>query len=156
MGVATATDPDYCENATTVGGLHNIYEMGSSAHSRYEIEPLPKWIRDPDSNFSAVWDLVQVILLLYVSIIVPLRSGFDIETPLWSFGFFFDMVVDIYFLADIVINFRTAVYLRDGTREERIEHIATHYLRGWFTIDFLSVYHYHIFRTSARLHPMMP
>ena len=56
----------------------------------------------------------QVILLLYVSITVPLRAGFDVETPIWSFGMLFDMAVDVYFIVDVFLNFRTAYYNLDG------------------------------------------
>ena len=59
---------------STGGQLHDIYE--STTDSRYEVVPLPPYIRDPDSNFSALWDLAQVLLLFYVSVIVPLRAGF--------------------------------------------------------------------------------
>ena len=44
--------------------------------SLYALRPLPRWIRDPDSSFSAIWDLTSVVLLLYVSVTVPLRAGF--------------------------------------------------------------------------------
>ena len=39
-------------------------------------------------------------------------------------------VVDLYFTFDIVLNFRTAFYKRDGTREERSREIAKHYMVG--------------------------
>ena len=60
------------------------------------------------------------------------------DTALWSFAFIFDACVDIYFIADLVLNFRTAYYRRDGTREERPRRIAVHYLSGWFSVDFFS------------------
>ena len=118
------------------GGLHDIYDAVNE--SRYESVALPPSIRDPDSSFSACWDLTQVFLLLYVAITVPLRAGFEIEVALWSVGFFVDMVIDCYFVADICLNFRTAIWLSDGTREHRPKEISKHYLRGWFGIDFVS------------------
>ena len=111
------------------GPLHEIYDANSS--SRFEMTPLPQWIRDPDSIFSAIWDLTQVVLLFYVAITVPLRAGFDLEVALASFSFFVDMLVDIYFISDICLNFRTAYYTKDGNREERGKQIARHYCRGW-------------------------
>ena len=47
------------------GQVHEIYE-GLSA-SRFDHGDIPTFIRDPDSTFSAVWDLSQVLLLLYVA-----------------------------------------------------------------------------------------
>ena len=40
------------------GPLHDLYD--AQQESRFETIPLPKRIRDPDSSFSACWDLVQV------------------------------------------------------------------------------------------------
>ena len=47
-------------------------------------------------------------------------------------------MVDVYFIIDIFLNFRTSYYTSDGTREDRPDKIAKAYLKGWFTIDFLS------------------
>ena len=118
------------------GHLHEMY--ATRADSMYALRPLPRWIRDPDSSFSAVWDLTSVILLLYVSITVPLRAGFEIDIELWSVGFFVDLFVDCYFIADLIMNFRTAHYDKHGMREERPWRIATYYLKGWFAIDLFS------------------
>ena len=89
------------------------------------------WIRDPDSHFSATWDLVQVALLLYVAVTVPLRAGFELEVPLWSVGFFVDMAIDVYFVTDICLNFRTAFYDEHGVCEDRGSYIAWYQI--WLT-----------------------
>ena len=54
------------------GNLHDLYDARDE--SRFVVSPLPDGIRDPDSNFSAIWDITQVVLLLYVSLTVPLRT----------------------------------------------------------------------------------
>ena len=119
------------------GNLHDIYDAHSE--SRYTLTGLPRWIRDPDSGFSACWDLISVVLLMYVSIVVPLRACFELElVELWSSTFFIDLFVDLFFIIDVYMNFRTAYYLSDGTREARKGLIARQYLRGWFAIDFAS------------------
>jgi potassium voltage-gated channel Eag-related subfamily H protein 2 len=73
-----------------------------------------------------------------VAITVPLRASFNVEPDLWSFGFFWDAVVDIYFMVDLGLNFRTAYFNPDGTREERVSMIAARYVRGWFFVDLFS------------------
>jgi hypothetical protein len=100
--------------------------------------PLGGCIRDPDSKFSGVWDLSAVVLLLYVTCTVPLRACFDIDVQLWSNPFWLDVVVDLFFVADVGINMRTSFYDRNGFRENRPRKMAEHYLRGWFFIDFTS------------------
>ena len=81
---------------------------------------------------------MQVALLLYVAVTVPLRAGFNLDVPLWSVGFFVDMAIDVYFVTDICLNFRTAFYDQHGVCEDRGSYIACNYLRGWFLIDFVS------------------
>ena len=118
------------------GDLHEIYE--TRAESLFEQAPLPPYVRDPDSDFSAVWDLTSVALLLYVAIVIPLRACFDVVVVLWSFGFWFDAAVDVYFICDVGLNFRTSFFDTNGFREERPRKMAVHYMKGWFAIDFVS------------------
>eukprot|EP01047_Picozoa_sp_COSAG01_P060129 COSAG01_NODE_7326_length_3250_cov_10.855284_1_plen_332_part_10 len=118
------------------GNLHEMYE--TNQESIYEVHMLGRWTRDPDSDFSAFWDLTSVVLLLYVSVTVPLRAGFDIMIDLWSANFFIDAFVDVFFIIDLGLNFRTAYYDKTGLREDRGWKMAMHYLRGWFAIDFVS------------------
>jgi Ca2+-binding EF-hand superfamily protein len=81
------------------GDLHSLYETRSE--SLFEEIKLGKWIRNPESGFSMGWDSVLSLLLLYVVVVVPLRTCFGVNTQLWSFGFWFDAVVDVYFLLDV-------------------------------------------------------
>eukprot|EP01048_Picozoa_sp_COSAG05_P014567 COSAG05_NODE_1663_length_4312_cov_16.465243_7_plen_100_part_00 len=85
--------------------------------SRYDEEALPRWIRDPDSKFSALWDLTSVVLLLFVTATVPLRACFAIDVELWTLSFFVDLVIDVFFIVDVAINFRTSFYDHNGFRE---------------------------------------
>ena len=45
-----------------------------------------------------------------------------------------DLIVDIMFLADILINFRTT-YLHNGEVVTDPQKIALNYVKGWFVID---------------------
>ena len=63
------------------GELHNIYETRSV--SLFEENPLPPWTRDPESNFSMIWDMTSAVMLLYVTVTVPLRVCFNVEIELW-------------------------------------------------------------------------
>eukprot|EP01052_Picozoa_sp_SAG31_P033734 SAG31_NODE_3852_length_3817_cov_6.007800_5_plen_403_part_00 len=118
------------------GDLHDIYE--TSAESLFEGVAVPRGLRDPESTFSSIWDLVSVVFLLYVAAAVPLRTAFDLDVELGSFWFFFDAIIDIFFICDLFLNFRTAYYTKAGLLEDRLPRIAKNYLRGWFTVDFLS------------------
>jgi hypothetical protein len=62
-------------------------------------------ILEPGSNFVVGWALIQAILLLYITIVVPFTAVFlsDLDCfPEWSTCV--DLVIDTYFIADILIN----------------------------------------------------
>jgi hypothetical protein len=118
------------------GDLHSIYQTRNE--SIYEDNPLPPWTRDPESTFSAIWDLTSVVMLVYVVLTVPLRVCFGIDIELWTVGFFIELLVDLFFVVDVVINFRTSFYDANGFRENRTDRIMSNYLRGWFAVDFFS------------------
>ena len=46
-------------------------------------------------------------LLGYVVVVIPLRIGFDMTEAVGSVEWWLDLLVDIYFTFDIVLNFRT-------------------------------------------------
>ena len=121
---------------STWGPLHNIYEARDE--SLFDEQPLNRWTRDPNSTFTSVWDLSSVIMLLYVSAVVPLRVCFGVDIDLWSATFFIEAIVDLFFIVDVGLNFRTAYYDENGLRESRPEYIAKHYMQGWFPIDLVS------------------
>ncbi|KAH8064651.1 voltage-gated potassium channel [Aureococcus anophagefferens] len=91
----------------------------------------------------------RVVALAYVSLMVPMRLGFD-----WSaVGVWYavETALDLYyFFLDIFVNFLTALYRRDEGHIEGLEEhlspgliidkrrIARAYLRGWFLVDALA------------------
>jgi hypothetical protein len=82
---------------------------------------------------------MQVILLLYVSIVVPIRAGFSIDTELFGPAFWVDAFVDAYFVVDIIANFRTAYYdTSSGHLIINPSKIARRYIRSWLIVDVLS------------------
>jgi Ca2+-binding EF-hand superfamily protein len=68
------------------------------AFSRSQMEKveLPPCIRDPESTFSAVWDGCSLLFLLYVMLLIPLRTCFELSVKLWTFNFFVVSAVCLY------------------------------------------------------------
>lgn len=105
-----------------------------------------RYIRNPDSNFSVVWDVSSVVLLLYVSATVPIRACFPDNIPgnmehreVLSASWTLNTVTDIYFIIDVFLNFFTALPNKyDGTPITDRKIIANSYLKGWFAIDLAS------------------
>jgi hypothetical protein len=60
---------------------------------------------EPGSNFVVGWALIQAILLLYITIVVPFTAVFlsDLDCfPEWSISI--DLIIDTYFIVDIFMN----------------------------------------------------
>ena len=89
----------------------------------------------PSGSFRQKWDLIGIWLLAYVAFGVPYRLCFSHPVVLWSWWFWLDAGVDIYFLADIYVSLRTAFYTERGEIVVDEKTIRKEYLRTWFPID---------------------
>ena len=67
-----------------------------------------RWVIHPFSPFRWHWDLLMVILIVYTVIAIPVAVAFypNQMDPVW-FGF--SVWVDVMFVLDVVLNFRTGV-----------------------------------------------
>eukprot|EP01052_Picozoa_sp_SAG31_P001659 SAG31_NODE_56_length_29726_cov_41.443312_9_plen_999_part_00 len=92
---------------------------------------------DPQGNFRKNWDLVQMVLLIYLALAVPYRIFFGQDTEPWEFFFILDLAVDVYFIVDIYMSFKTAYITDDGDMQYSPGMVARNYLNTWFLIDFL-------------------
>lgn len=93
------------------------------------------WIINPVGTFRKRWDIAQMLLLAYLTVSVPYRIGFSHDAHPWKFWFVFDLLVDVYFLVDIVLSFRTAFYNFHGDLEYYPGQIIKNYIKSWFLVD---------------------
>lgn len=96
----------------------------------------------PNSSLKSGWDLLMILLLIYVATFQIWTMAFLPDTVDWisAIKYFVDLCIDILFFVDIAINFITA-YERgatDLTIETRFKFIAINYFAGFFLIDFVS------------------
>jgi len=89
----------------------------------------------PDNKYKKIWDLLIVYHLLYTAFLVPYQVVFVNETS--DFSFIYSIWMDGCFLIDIVLTFFTAL-LEDHQMITDHKSIASHYLTGWFFIDFFT------------------
>ncbi|KAL4161553.1 hypothetical protein PRNP1_002107 [Phytophthora ramorum] len=82
------------------------------------------------------WQFFVGLGIIYSILVVPFRLGYDVDaTGGW---YVFEMIIDGFFLTDIVLNFRTA-YFDDERRliyDPRV--LFWRYAKGWFLLDFIS------------------
>ncbi|KAJ7993064.1 hypothetical protein DPEC_G00268560 [Dallia pectoralis] len=96
------------------------------------------WIIHPYSDFRFYWDFTMLMFMVGNLIIIPVGITFfkeDTTTP-WII---FNVISDTFFLADLVLNFRTGIVFDDNT-EIILEpgKIKMTYLKTWFVVDFVS------------------
>ncbi|XP_069579416.1 voltage-gated inwardly rectifying potassium channel KCNH7-like isoform X2 [Brachyistius frenatus] len=127
-----------------------VLSLGADVLPEYKLQTprMDKWTILHYSPFKAVWDWLILLLVIYTAIFTPYSAAFllnDIEeqrrrecgyscSPLNVV----DLIVDIMFIVDILINFRTTYV---NVNEEVVSHpakIAIHYFKGWFLIDMVA------------------
>ena len=91
----------------------------------------------PDNDKKEIWDLFMAIVLLLTCVKTPYDIAFNADE-----GFttkVMNGVTDILFFFDMCVIFNTVIYdtnMRFVTDRKRI---AKDYLKGWFTVDLLSI-----------------
>ncbi|XP_023185182.1 potassium voltage-gated channel subfamily H member 7-like isoform X2 [Xiphophorus maculatus] len=127
-----------------------VLSLGADVLPEYKLQTprIDKWTILHYSPFKAVWDWLILLLVIYTAIFTPYSAAFllnDLEeqkrrvcgyscSPLNVV----DLIVDIMFIVDILINFRTTYV---NANEEVVSHpakIAIHYFKGWFLIDMVA------------------
>ena len=117
-----------------------------------------KFILDPRSAFMTIWDLIIMIMLLFVLFLVPFEQAFvatyinltssEMSTTQYVF-YIINNIFDAFFILDMVFQFSTA-YIDPVTNlwvEDPVK-IWHHYLKGWFLLDFVSVFPFENFLPS--------
>ncbi|KAI5106524.1 potassium voltage-gated channel subfamily H member 2 [Silurus meridionalis] len=124
-----------------------VLSLGADVLPEYKLQAprIHKWTVLHYSPFKAVWDWLILLLVIYTAIVTPYSAAFLLGSekenntctycqPLNNV----DLVVDIMFIIDILINFRTTYV---NANDEVVSHplrIAVHYFKGWFLIDMVA------------------
>lgn len=95
------------------------------------------------------WDMYVGVCILYSAVMVPWRLASD--TGAEGAGRALDMVVDVTFVIDLLLSFRTTYFEGDaGAEVTDGRRIVAHYLRTWFPIDLASVFPFDlVFQSSS-------
>lgn len=103
---------------------------------------LPPYMIHPKAYWRKVWDVAAMGFVLIVLAYTPFELGFNYVATLngtgsQAFWWVADMVMATFFAIDIVLNFRTAIFVDDElVHDPKV--VARHYMRAWFWIDLLS------------------
>lgn len=110
----------------------------AAARASRDVSP---YVLHANTPFRGVWDMAQIIILVYVALAVPYRMGFDADA--YGVWYVLEFLVDLYFWVDLVFGFFTAYWEHREDDDEVVYvvdlvKIREHYLRTWFTVDFLA------------------
>ncbi|XP_058805010.1 potassium voltage-gated channel unc-103 isoform X2 [Phymastichus coffea] len=129
-----------------------VLSLGADVLPEYKLQSprIHKWTILHYSPFKAVWDWIILILVMYTAIFTPYVAAFLLPEPDHqrrktnsnNYGedpmVIIDLIVDVTFIVDILINFRTTFV---NSNDEVVSHpgkIAVHYFKGWFIIDLVA------------------
>ncbi|XP_020286907.1 potassium voltage-gated channel subfamily H member 2 isoform X2 [Pseudomyrmex gracilis] len=127
-----------------------VLSLGADILPEYKLQSprIHKWTILHYSPFKAAWDWIILLLVMYTAIFTPYVAAFVLSDPDYNsrknkkYGddpiVIIDFIVDVTFIVDIIINFRTTFV---NSNDEVVSHpakIAVHYLKGWFIIDLVA------------------
>ncbi|EKX48845.1 hypothetical protein GUITHDRAFT_105469 [Guillardia theta CCMP2712] len=99
----------------------------------------------PDSSLLISWQVVSIILIVWTIFEVPftlvfVRNGQNSDQSwcTWDWIMVINLVVDICFMLDVVVNFNTSYLDSEAFLVKNRMDIAMHYLKSWFLLDFLT------------------
>ena len=127
-----------------------MLSLGADVLPEYKLQAphIHKWTILHYSPFKAVWDWVILLLVIYTAIFTPYSAAFLLneveEERRRTCGYtcdplnVVDLVVDVMFIVDILINFRTTYVNQNDEVVSHPGRIAQHYFKGWFLIDIVA------------------
>ncbi|XP_041633809.1 potassium voltage-gated channel subfamily H member 6a [Cheilinus undulatus] len=145
--IAPSKIKDRTQNVTEkVTQVTQVLSLGADVLPEYKLQAprIHKWTILHYSPFKAVWDWVILLLVIYTAIFTPYSAAFllnEVEEPC---GYtcnplnVVDLVVDVMFIVDILINFRTTYVNHNDEVVSHPGRIAQHYFKGWFLIDIVA------------------
>ncbi|XP_048846199.1 potassium voltage-gated channel subfamily H member 6a isoform X3 [Brienomyrus brachyistius] len=127
-----------------------VLSLGADVLPEYKLQAprIHKWTILHYSPFKAVWDWVILLLVIYTAVFTPYSAAFLLneqeDERRRTCGYtcnplnVVDLVVDVMFIVDILINFRTTYVNHNDEVVSQPGRIAQHYFKGWFLIDMVA------------------
>ena len=153
--VAISPAAKEAERGSAMEVLENFMHTGLSRMHRRQSVDVPgkpggwgrvrewKWLVSEDSSTRINWDIFVILCILCYVFVMPLRVAFSTTSAadflhargrwLWV-----EFALDVIFIADVCLNFRTSFRLSSGRVVEDSRLIAERYLKSWFLVDLVS------------------
>ena len=106
-------------------------------------QKLPFMILSPSCKFKLFWNILMAFLLLYTAIVMPYALTFIDYDSLDAWGVL-EMVLDVLFFLDIIVNFNSAYFDQEGTLIISRKTITINYLKSWFLLDVSACFPFNV------------
>lgn len=85
--------------------------------------------------------MMTLAFMLWVVIDVPFMVAFDVDVDIsiWDWHRVISLMVDVFFMFDVILNFNTGVEINGIVSNDR-RVIAKDYIKSWFWIDIVSAF----------------
>lgn len=113
------------------------YLNSSKRLTQVPLETRKKCVLDPNTKWKIRWDLVNLVLVLFIGINTPYRIAFEDNDSLLWLGI--ECAIDMFFFADIILTFFSAYYNKRDELVINRRKIACSYMKGWFFLDVVMV-----------------
>ena len=144
--------PSAASASARASGVFTTARSGWSHHMTRIFGP----VLHPDSRFRSIWNVMLAVMIVYCGIAIPLEIAFeaDMDEAMCGVGserrlrsecrefqlwFWLNVLVDVFFMGDILVNFRTG-FVREGHFVSDGWIVAKNYLRGPFALDALGTF----------------
>ena len=131
---------------TLIEEKFRVYRQGGQIEDSYnesesdeEGEP-DNFLINPETNIFFIYDTIIVFIAVYslAAISYQITGDCFCQENHNNLKFFFELISDIIFLIDLIINFFLEYYTETNKLIKNRKKIIKNYLRGWFFFDFLS------------------
>lgn len=102
-------------------------------NKEYILSKTPWYILNPDGYIKNMWDVLMLVLLLYIMYQLPKDLVFTI--PLTLSSIIIDNLINSAFIIDVILHFFT-FYEEKGIQHYSLKKISHHYVYGKFPFDF--------------------
>jgi len=92
----------------------------------------------PDSKLLLLWDTVLLSSCSFIAWAIPFRLAFQSEMEMSHFDFVIDLVIDSFFLFDMVLHFRFIAFIQNGKLVTDINKIKRHYKAHKLRLDLIA------------------
>ncbi|XP_056152674.1 potassium voltage-gated channel subfamily H member 4-like [Lampris incognitus] len=120
---------------------NNMFEKPSLPEYKVATVQKSRFILLHYSVSKALWDWLILLATFYVAVTVPYNVSFtpydDIETAARS-TIVSDIAVEMLFILDIILNFRTTYVSQSGQVVYEARSICIHYATTWFFVDLVA------------------